>query len=79
MSIPNRFFKPKVAEDKCLRARGGKCTICIDNCGEGLNPHIDSGMHECSKCGICRDKCPTAAITMPLLPAKPPPKQDAGS
>jgi len=66
MSLPNKFFRPKVDEQKCRHSRGSSCTNCIDVCPEGLDPHYTNGMHECSKCGLCLEKCPTAAITIPF-------------
>jgi len=70
LSIPNRLFKPKVEGSKCLREQGRDCHICSTVCPEGLDPHYKDGMHECSKCGLCRDKCPAGAITIPLLATK---------
>ena len=65
MSIPNRLFRPHVDEKKCLRSQGIDCTVCISVCDEELDPHSMEGMHECTKCGLCKDKCPAGAITIP--------------
>lgn len=70
MSLPNRFFRPKVDAAKCLRSQGINCMVCVEACPEGLDPHSSQGMHECSKCGLCIEKCPTAAISLPLLNKK---------
>ena len=72
ISLPNRFFRPRVNEDKCLRSQGVACTVCVDSCDELLDPHSPDGMHECSKCGLCKDNCPTQAITIPFLPPSQP-------
>jgi ferredoxin-type protein NapH len=67
LAIPNRLFRPKVDANKCLRSQGKDCHICQDSCEEGLDPHLNAGLHECSKCGQCIDNCPTSAISLPLL------------
>jgi ferredoxin-type protein NapH len=72
MSLPNRFFRPKVNTDKCLRCQGTDCSICTRICEEGLDPHYSQGMHECSKCGLCGEYCPTQAITFPFHIRKTP-------
>lgn len=69
LSIPNRLFRPRVDKNKCLRSKGIDCTVCVDVCEEGLDPHYREGMHECTKCGLCKEKCPSTAITLPLRPA----------
>jgi ferredoxin-type protein NapH len=76
MSIPNRLFRPKVDLDKCLRTQGIPCTVCVDSCSEELDPHYAQGMHECTKCGECKDNCPAGAITIGFLPTptKQPPR-----
>jgi ferredoxin-type protein NapH len=70
MSIPNRFFKPKVDQSVCLQSKGIECGICSEVCEEKLDPHFADGMHECSKCGECIDHCPTRAITLPFKGTK---------
>jgi ferredoxin-type protein NapH len=80
MSIPNKLFRPKVNQSKCLRIKGQNCTICADVCAEELDPHFQAGMHECTKCGICKDKCPAGAISIPFLPIpKKQPPQSSNS
>lgn len=64
-SLPNRFFRPRVDEEKCLRSKGVDCRICTDICPESLDPHHTSGMHECSKCRDCSENCPAGAISFP--------------
>jgi ferredoxin-type protein NapH len=66
MALPNRFFRPQVDNTKCLRSKGVACTVCTDACDELLDPHSTDGMHECSKCGKCVERCPVQAITMPF-------------
>jgi ferredoxin-type protein NapH len=66
MSLPNRFFRPKVDQSKCLREKGADCSLCHESCPEDLDPHFKEGMNECSKCGLCLERCPTRAITIPF-------------
>jgi ferredoxin-type protein NapH len=67
MSLPNRLFRPKVNRSRCLREQGLDCTVCLESCPEGLDPHYKDGMNECSKCGLCKQNCPATAISIPLL------------
>lgn len=66
MSIPNRFFRPKVNMEKCLRGQGVECAECVNVCEERLDPHYADGMHECTKCGMCMEHCPAQAISIPF-------------
>ncbi len=66
MSIPNRLFRPHVDEELCLRSKGIECDVCHAVCEEGLDPHYKCGMQECTKCGECKQHCPTGAISFPL-------------
>jgi ferredoxin-type protein NapH len=70
LSLPNRFVRPVVRKEKCIRLTGGSCQVCAEVCPEQLDPHNSEGMQECSKCGICKDKCPAGAIGVALLPKK---------
>lgn len=65
-SIPNRLFRPKVDVKKCLRSHGVDCKVCATVCAEGLDPHSEDGMHECTKCRDCAKNCPAGAISFPL-------------
>ena len=69
MSIPNKLLRPHVNEKKCLRSQGIDCKVCVSVCEEELDPHYAQGMHECTKCGLCKEKCPAQAITIPLYTA----------
>ncbi|MDR0514323.1 MAG: 4Fe-4S binding protein [Coriobacteriaceae bacterium] len=79
LSIPNRFFKPKVDETKCLLKKGKECSVCKEVCPEGLDPHFSDGMHECTKCGLCKEHCPGLAINMGFSPRKALPSKSAPS
>jgi ferredoxin-type protein NapH len=68
LSIPNRLFRPKVDESRCLRNKGIACTTCVEVCEECLDPHYAAGMHECTKCGECIDQCPSAALQIRIHP-----------
>ena len=70
MSIPNKLFKPQVNEKKCLRSQGIDCKVCVTVCEEELDPHFAEGMHECTKCGLCKEQCPAQAITIPVFAGK---------
>lgn len=70
LSIPNKLFKPRVNETKCLRSQGIDCKVCVSVCEEELDPHYAEGMHECTKCGLCKEHCPAQAITIPLYTGK---------
>ncbi len=67
LSLPNRFFRPRVDMSKCLRGKGVDCRICSTVCAEGLDPHRSACLHECSKCRDCAQNCPVHAISFPLL------------
>jgi len=66
LSLPNRFLRPQVEAPKCLREKGTDCHVCAEVCPEGIDPHYQEQIHECSKCGLCKDKCPAQAIKIPL-------------
>lgn len=65
LSRPNRLFRPKVDGGKCLRGKGVDCTVCADLCPEGLDPHFEEGLHDCSKYRDCAVNCPARAISFP--------------
>lgn len=62
-SLPNRLFRPHVDSKKCLRSQGIDCRVCASVCAEGLDPHGEDGMHECTKCRDCAKNCPVGAIS----------------
>jgi ferredoxin-type protein NapH len=70
MSLPNRLVKPVVNREKCISCTGGSCHVCADVCEERLDPHCATSMNECTKCGVCKDRCPAGAISFALLPKK---------
>lgn len=65
----NKTFKPQVQADSCLRSNGVDCHTCVDVCPEKLDPHTGK-IPECTKCGICVEKCPACAIDFKALLAK---------
>lgn len=67
LSLSNKTLRPKVKSSACLRESGAACNRCAQMCPEGLDPHTEAGMNECSKCGKCKDICPAAAITFSRL------------
>uniref|UniRef100_UPI0022E0DCD8 4Fe-4S binding protein n=1 Tax=Eggerthella sinensis TaxID=242230 RepID=UPI0022E0DCD8 len=86
LSLPNRLFRPKVDEGKCLRTKGVDCTVCADLCPEALDPHVDAGLHDCSKCRDCAENCrpgpsasPCAADLSGIAPATPKNRRLPGS
>ncbi|MDR0500460.1 MAG: 4Fe-4S binding protein [Coriobacteriales bacterium] len=70
LSLANRFVKPIVKREKCLRVAGGSCHVCSEVCPEQLDPHSADGMQECSKCALCKDNCPSGAISIKLFQKK---------
>lgn len=70
LSLPNRLFRPKVDETKCLQSKGVDCTVCSDLCPEDVDPHFAAGMHDCSKCHDCAVNCPMHAIDFPVRPRR---------
>ncbi|MDR2715669.1 MAG: 4Fe-4S binding protein [Coriobacteriaceae bacterium] len=76
MSIPNKLFRPRVDDAKCLRSQGIDCKVCVTACEEELDPHCIEGMHECTKCGLCKEHCPSQAISIPLYAGRAAPRQD---
>jgi len=76
MSIPNKLFRPKVDESKCLRMQGSECSLCVRVCEEELDPHFSDGMHECTKCGLCVEVCPAQAVKIPLYAPTPKKEQE---
>ncbi|WP_303728124.1 4Fe-4S binding protein [Denitrobacterium detoxificans] len=65
MSLVGRksLFKPKIAAQRCLRAKGVDCRACVNACPEQLDPHVGT-LAECTKCGKCAEACPAHAISL---------------
>jgi ferredoxin-type protein NapH len=76
MSIPNRLLRPEVDTKKCLREQGIDCSVCVSVCEEQLDPHFPGGMHECTKCGLCKERRPAKAITIPVFAVRPKKKEE---
>jgi ferredoxin-type protein NapH len=74
----NRLFRPQVDEQRCLRAQGVDCHVCVDVCPEQLDPHSPH-LPECSKCHACAEHCPASAIRFPLFSTQKRASQDAPS
>lgn len=69
------LFRPSVKASTCLRhAHGTECTVCQVVCPEHINLHaLDAAyqLGECSRCGECVKRCPTASIRLSARPSKP--------
>jgi ferredoxin-type protein NapH len=68
----NRFFRPKIDEEKCLVNKGVSCTVCAKACNrESIDPRRPTtspgAMSDCSKCRDCAAACPAKAISFPFL------------
>ena len=59
-------FRPKVNRETCLRYTAGTpCEVCAASCPEHIDLHaVDAPQQlgECSRCGECAKRCPTASI-----------------
>lgn len=70
----NKTFVPTCDESLCLHeAEHAACHRCVDVCPEEINLHdaMESApLHQCTKCHLCAEACPTSAITFPFLPKK---------
>lgn len=60
----NRLFRPKVEKGSCLRLNGGSCSACANACPEQLDPHDESALHDCTKCGACQQACPARSLSL---------------
>lgn len=66
-----RLGRPTLNESTCLRADGTSCTVCTAVCTERIDMHDADGaiqLGDCTRCGECARACPTASITLSLLP-----------
>ena len=56
------FYKYKVNQDSCT-----KCGGCLDVCKMDIEPYKTPNHIECIRCGKCKKKCPSEAITTGFL------------
>lgn len=61
-----RTYRPVTDNKKCI-----KCAICWLYCPDASrykrkDGYYDTDLYHCKGCGICKDVCPTEAITMVL-------------
>lgn len=70
----NRTFRPSVDHVSCIHdAQGVACQRCAQVCPERINLHdkaLSAPMSECTRCGECKEACPSHAISFPLLESK---------
>ena len=65
LSCKAPLVKPHVDAGACLRSKGVDCRVCVDACPELLDPHSPC-IPECTKCGLCAERCPHQAIDLRL-------------
>lgn len=70
----NKTFVPVHNSGSCLAEKDGlACDKCVAVCPEEINvKHKELGapLHQCTKCHLCAEACPGAAISFPFLPSK---------
>ena len=67
----NRFFRPRIDDNRCIEAKGGTCGRCARVCEVDIDPRhpeLGANMSECIKCHKCVEICPSKALKMPVLP-----------
>jgi ferredoxin-type protein NapH len=74
LSLVGRLAKPlrpRIEQTTCLEHDGKACASCFAACPAAINLHAEDAeaqLADCTRCGACKDACPTASITFPLLP-----------
>lgn len=70
-----RLFRPRVNAATCVRYRHGTaCDACAAACPEHIDLHAPdaaTALAECTRCGACVHRCPTASVSIGLAPAAP--------
>lgn len=70
----NKTFVPVHNSGSCIAVKDGvTCDKCVAACPEEINiKHKGQGapLHQCTKCHLCAEACPGAAISFPFLPKK---------
>lgn len=65
-----RFGRPRINEETCLRCTGASsCNVCTSVCSESIDKHspaVAQALGECTRCGECAKRCPTASIELKL-------------
>lgn len=64
-------LRPRIEQTTCLEHDGKACASCFAACPAAINLHAEDAeaqLADCTRCGACKDACPTASITFPLLP-----------
>lgn len=66
-----KAFRPRVDATACRKSNGAVCHACYDACPETIDlhsMHAKGELADCTRCGECKQVCPTGAISMGLIP-----------